>query len=981
MRRRITLYIGGTRADLADDGLVLLNVALTDLTNPAVIRNSWTQSVELPRSPRNDQIFGHSGRLDRLAGAGGSGPDFNASRRTSFSIYAETGKVLFSGYAKLEAVTRDAYTVQLFGGLGDFLYCLTYDAAGNKRSLADLDFGVDLDFTINAQTVAEAWARLLGDTSKPEKWDVINFAPAYNGIPADFSADKAIARPGDVSLDVPSGYATKDGYTLITLAGQRDEWEAMDLRSYLQRPVVSMRRLLQAIADPANNGGWTVDLSDVTIGYQDTWLTRPLLPSLGTYKQTEGSVTTTFQQYASGKVIGRYTLTGAPAGSELTARLSTGLAYTVPGASASTLRSWARSSGQSFVPDGYWQQVLFVQAVAYGSDDTMVAAGPVRTICKSADVIAPATLATALGYTPEGGAAFASAEQDHSFTLDGGRYVRQRDITTEVTGQNIARIDIVVTAYVALITDAGAVFSATGGTSSLGQLYTFEGASYTPTAAAAPSGSGTNSYASTENLRSGARITKAMLLSTSNTPADYLTAFCKAFGLMIVADGETKTVRILRRESFYQDETIDITAHVDKPSVKIRPLTFDAKWYELRHESVGGRFENEYEKTSGVQYGIQRIDTGYDFDAQTKDLLSGSVLKSCAAVQARSKYFYTITAPGNKETLTETGSSENVILADGSLTTAPAYVMKSYDITNAQQIFITGRQGIIPTYAIARFLDSGGSVISVVQLADRTDYTDQEVPIAPGATRIDVCGNGAVGCSAIFPRTMPGVFLDTGCTYILWNGDGDSENFDIVLPGNITADPLNATWPGYDLAHRAEFRDAENKPVDGADVLLFQTGSVSSVFYALTDDLPAMDTLNGGPCWLLGANGSSLQIPTFSRYRTIAPIGGGNPSVVSSLDFGIPRELDIPGLEYSAGTIYLTRWQKYVRDRLSVHGKVLRARVNLDGLQVGPDLLRRFYWYRGSLWALVSVSNYSLTTFDPAECEFIQVRDITNYTD
>lgn len=877
MRRRISLYIGGTRADLADDGLVLLNVALTDLTNPAVIRNSWTQSVELPRSPRNDQIFGHSGRLDRLAGAGGSGPDFNASKRTSFSIYAETGEVLFSGYAKLETVTRDAYTVQLFGGLGDFLYCIAYDAAGNKRSLADLDFGVDLDFTINAQTVAEAWARLLGDTSKPEKWDVINFAPAYNGIPADFSADKAIARPGDVSLDVPSGYATKDGYTLITLAGQRDEWEAMDLRSYLQRPVVSMRRLLQAIADPSNNGGWTVDLSDVTIGYLDTWLTRPLLPSLGTYKQTEGSVTTTFQQYASGKVIGRYTLAGVPAGSELTARLSTGLAYSVPDASATTLRSWARSSGQSFAPDGYWQQVLFVQAVAYGSDDTLVAAGPVRTICKSADVIDPATLATALGYTPEGGAALASAEQDHSYTLDGGLYVRQRDITTEVTGQNIARIDILVTAYVALITDAGAVFSSTGGTSPLGQLYTLEGTGYTPTAAAAPSGSGTNSYNSTENLRSGARITKAMLLSTSKTPADYLTAFCKAFGLMIVADGETKSVRILRRESFYLDETLDITARVDKPSVEIRPLTFDAKWYELRHKSVGGRFENEYEKTSGVQYGIQRIDTGYDFDAQEKDLLSGSVLKSCAAVRARSKFFYNILTPGSV--------------------------------------------------------------------------------------------------------WFPSLFIEPGNSYTLWNGDGDSEDFDIVLPGNVTADPLNATWPGYDLAHRAEFRDAENKPVDGADVLLFQAGAVSSVFYALTDDLPAMDTLNGGPCWLLGANGSSLQIPTFSRYHTIRPMGATRSDVVTSLDFGIPRELDIPGLDYVTGTVYIARWRKYITDRLSVHGKVLRARVNLDGLQVGPELLRRFYWYRGSLWALVSVSNYSLTTFDPAECEFVQVRDITNYTD
>lgn len=877
MRRRISLYINGQLADLADDGLVLLNVQLSDLTNPAVVRNSWTQEVELPRCPANDRIFGHSGRLDRLAGAGGSGPDFNASKRTPFAIYAETGEVLFSGYAKLNGVTRDAYRVSLYGGLGDFLYGLAYDGAGNKRSLADLDYGVDLDFTINLQTVRDAWARLAGDTTRPAKWDVINFAPCYNGVPSDFSADKAVADPGDVGLTVPSGYNTKNGVTLITLSGEKDEWEVRDLRSYLQRPVVSMAKILEAIANPLNNGGWDVDLSDVTIGYQNTWLTRPLLPSLGTYKKTSGGATVTFQQYAAGKVVGRFNLSGVPAGSDVTARLTSALAYTVPGAPASTLRSWKRVAGQSYIPDGYTQQILFVQAVAYGSDSSMVAAGPVKTICKSADVIDPSALASALGYTPQMGASFAAAEQDHGYAPSSGAYLRQRDITTEVTGQNIARIDIQVTAYVAHISDAGALFgSGTGGSSSLGQLYTDAGTGYTPTAAAAPSGSGTTSYESGDSLRSGATVTKEMLLSTSKTPADYLVAFCKAFGLVLLADQQKRSVRILRRETFYQATTVDITDRVDKPSVDIQPLTFDAKWYELRHESVGGRFEQEYLRTSGVQYGIQRIDTGYDFDAQTKDLLSGSVLKSCAAVQARSKYFSQLTTPGG--------------------------------------------------------------------------------------------------------RWFPSVFMDPGNKFTLWDGTGEAKDFDVVIPGTATADPLNVDFPGYDFNERAEFRDAENAPVDGADVLLFFRGAPSQIFYHLSDDLPVMDTLNGEPCWILGASDSAQVLPTFSRYVILTSLDLTHRDVYQSLDFGIPREVDIPGLVYASGTVYLKRWQKYVRDRLSVHGKVMRCRVRLDGMQVGPELLRRFYWYGGSLWSLVSISNHSLTTFDLTECEFVQVRDITNYT-
>ena len=58
----------------------------------------------------------------------------------------------------------------------------------------------------------------------------------------------------------------------------------------------------------------------------------------------------------------------------------------------------------------------------------------------------------------------------------------------------------------------------------------------------------------------------------------------------------------------------------------------------------------------------------------------------------------------------------------------------------------------------------------------------------------------------------------------------------------------------------------------------------------------------------------------------------------------------------------------------------MKCRVNLEGLQVGPQLLRRFFWYDNSLWVLNKITNYSLTTYDPAECEFVQVRNIENYT-
>ena len=78
------------------------------------------------------------------------------------------GEILESGYLKLDEITitrkRREYKVTLFGGLGSFLYGLSYKGNGEKMSLADLyfdesTFDGSFDFRINQQSVADAWER------------------------------------------------------------------------------------------------------------------------------------------------------------------------------------------------------------------------------------------------------------------------------------------------------------------------------------------------------------------------------------------------------------------------------------------------------------------------------------------------------------------------------------------------------------------------------------------------------------------------------------------------------------------------------------------------------------------------------------------------------------------------------------------------------------------------------------------------------
>ena len=278
MKRRITLYLGNHAADLADDGFVLMNYALSDLTNPAVVKNSWSQSVALPRTPKNTRILGSVFRADRVNASG-----FNPRLRAPFKIFDASGDLLESGYFKLENTTgaraTGDYNIVLYGGLGSLLYGLSYDSNGDALTLADLDYlqtadpDTELDFTINRTTLLGAWQ----DLEQPGQatiFGVVNFAPAYNGIPEDFAADKCL-------FNLETYVSGSTDQAIANLSKKYTEREMGDYRSYLQRPVVKVSAVLDAIVRAAADLGYTLDLTGWCYAgndYEnDVWMTLPML--------------------------------------------------------------------------------------------------------------------------------------------------------------------------------------------------------------------------------------------------------------------------------------------------------------------------------------------------------------------------------------------------------------------------------------------------------------------------------------------------------------------------------------------------------------------------------------------------------------------------------------------------------------------------------------------------------------------------------
>ena len=299
MRRNISLYINGVQADLETDSFILFNYTKDDLENPTIVKNSFSQQITLPGTPTNNRIFDHIGKADKVTYSGG----YNPLVKTPFVIYSGAD-ILEKGYIKLNKVNKTdggvlSYDVNLYGGLGGFFYNLMYNEDGTKKTLADLYYNKptggrgkakDISFSFNRNSVSNAWKTLEGVYNFPlYKW--FNFAPCYNGIPkGKFSADKAIYKPGAGTAIYPNLYTSKDGYSakvgssnsiLLELEKAHTEWEVQDLRSYLQRPIIKMSELLEALTYSDNTGDYTFIIDPVikheyNYWYQLSWMTLPM---------------------------------------------------------------------------------------------------------------------------------------------------------------------------------------------------------------------------------------------------------------------------------------------------------------------------------------------------------------------------------------------------------------------------------------------------------------------------------------------------------------------------------------------------------------------------------------------------------------------------------------------------------------------------------------------------------------------------------
>lgn len=561
---------------------------------------------------------------------------FNPMKRVDFQLYVDE-MVVERGYCQLAAINRKGrdytFSVSLFGGLGEFFYNLQTDNDGEKRSLADLDYGSDLGFKINATEVQSNWDTLLGGTLPS-----IAFVPMHNGVPKTISGDKMLIKGGGLPTSTSDGYTTKSGYLLASLERKYTEWEVGDLRSYLQRPALRVKDFIDAICDPANNGGWKVNLDSDFFDSSNPyyWNTYLLLPQLNVEEETEdicddGSITPV-NDYptTSTKTKNLTPLSGCMTISGNYVDMS---AYASNAYLKLSLPVQLALTGQANVGNLYMvnrvshhteNKTICVMAVAWDEEGNMVG-------FSNRYVFTSKSHRNETGDVKKPAAPYPTtdAQIDGYFAYSGGEYkFRLDDYNSDTFALTIDKIQrpssalhkVRVDFYIQMTTEGIPTLNKSRRGENMYNVYVnntqfdiriLSGSNNTLTLVE-PTQYATDSQVSQDSLFGALEA----------TPLEILLSYTKRFGLMWIQENSEKEVSVFARKNYYTGEVKDIHNLIDySKGLKVTPVAAESNNYVLGDKETESTLAEAYLSRYGRNYGEVRLKVGYDFGKEKVEMM------------------------------------------------------------------------------------------------------------------------------------------------------------------------------------------------------------------------------------------------------------------------------------------------------------------------------------------------------------------------
>ena len=1007
MKDTFKLYINNKLVDFESDPKFEFKYQQEDFSNPTIIKNSYTKTIKIEGTDNNNQIFGEIYQLDReqlYKFNKYTGAYFDPSKRTPFELY-KNSELIESGYMQLTDINvkgdRVIYNITLYGGLGDFFYSLMYNDDGEKRTLADLHYKIEdengemlpketeLDFRINKDFVSKSWKYLKEKTTGNTINNFITFAPAYNGLYDEFDNSSILVNTyasTSFGLDknkVVDGieYTTYDHFRMAKTEKDWTEWEVRDLRSYMQRPCIRFKKLFDTLCDPDNNGGYKVKLDTAFFNednpyYNDTYMALPLLPTLT--KDAE-ETSKKYKLYADN-------ITNPP----------TYIGY---------------KNGKLYLDNPY-------TLIFDGDDDLSIKKDYLLTVNMD-NVPATSTFDVELDFDLN----FVAEALDNSMNNDELYLSCFRKNTVWYKDYNkVMRVEklpvyksIIVQAY---MFDYDNVFEESKYYSNVLNFtspVSYEGTTYTSTYDKWINFNDTrkNDYTYTNVFGSFKRQG-----STNNYK--WVSNDGKSnFYLSIKDIPKDKNMTIVLRIKLVSSESENYS---HTPLIGINKQIF---------ESVNGYTDKNLNVVfSYIPYSVKGYaetplynSSSFIYKSNTPTVKSNSLVK-------KSELLKTEFSPADvlldycklfglnfiKDIHSKTISiiSKNSFFT-GNIIDLSDRVDYSKDMSIKPYLFETKyylmKSEPNETYYSKRYENEYNLIYGQKRIDTNYNFNKDTKEVYEGSVFQNTI---SVTDTSPYYRTFwqTGYFnqypawIMSNPTMELYNGvgtEGMKVNETVYSHTNFVNQALTEDWntkSGYDMFPKTCFYNTEDNSKSLSDInstLLFFNGfqktqdagkkeeTQSTLDFWLSDDLVEMKLLNGGElCYLYteinkDSNGNVIaikynELPQFLRYKI------DNNNITHSLDFGVPKELYIPNINYGEdATLYNKFWKRYLTDRYDVNTKKVSCYVNLEGMKITQDTLRDFYYFNNCIWVINKIENYLPNSYETTKIEFVKVNDTDNY--
>ena len=674
-----TLYINNKEVDLGkNEAIVLINKQYEDLTNPTNYYADWTKTIKVPYSRQNNEIFENSFRADSTVT---STSTVDPTKRIPF-ILLNNNKIMMRGYCKVNIInfskTNRCYEINLFSTLGECLNDLK-QLTFNMNADVESKYKIPSPFTttINASLVKQSWNRTSHQmsVSSTNALDYIGFLASYQGTYPDFSSDSVESRmPGETNPVLGEDYQQ-----------DVDEHYEREYRSYYQQPYIYVDKLWQLAKKQFETfSDYKLKLSERWFNalnpyYKDLIYTCPSL--YDTEMETaENKVSQNMghsSYYAADPLFAQIRVTNQ---SDLSNHHRQILKFPFGGANyfcnpqtglfnggnvhsnSGTLKlsgEWMLFAGSNDGRTDGWCKIRKDNCVYF--EFKAVRASNMSEITGTkyrVQLYSSSTNCSSSGcdYSLDVGIASRSNPCVVTFpTAEGhgrndgfywtGCYNLEMNINTPdpfyvvldvFTANNSKPFETSFASWMPrwdwLWSD---MFTTTDPCASCGDKnkgMTF----YLPYA-------GTNKYEGYVNIRSESAVDMSRVFPKDKPLFDVLLNYCKMFGLYFDLDEDNKELKVMDRNEFFEDyEILDWTDKVDRnKDFQMKPVSFENEFVNFNYDEGNGQRFEAYEKKYNANYGSKKINTGYKFNSEVKDLYEGLVPAMVCSKKQDSYYFNT----------------------------------------------------------------------------------------------------------------------------------------------------------------------------------------------------------------------------------------------------------------------------------------------------------------------------------------------------